>query len=701
MPKDFYTFSKIFILKFIFSYHPAWILIALLIALAYASVLYIKNNRLIDISKKTHTFLYLFRFTSVFLICLLLMGIIIEKLVKKNEKPLIFVAHDNSQSIIHTKDSTYYIKDYPKQLQSLIDRLKDKYEVIPYTFNSSVINGIRANYDGELTDISQVLNQIYDQYTNRNIGAIILSTDGIFNIGTNPLYSVNRKSYVPVYTIGLGDTTELKDVKIIEVYNNDIAFLGNTFPVEVRIAQNKYAQQKVNVTVFDGDIKIATKTIEFKGDKEQHTVNFNLSANKVGFRKYSVKVSELKDEFTLINNTSNFYIDIIDGRQKIALVYSGIHPDLGAINYVVSNNKNYEIDLIKIKDFKDIKSYDLIICHNYKNENNTLHSLLKEAKKPVWFIIGPNSNLTDINQLNIGVTANGDKFEDVSFVPNGKFNSIIYPPELTQLLVKSPPLSTPFGDFNFSKSLDVLAYQKIGNISLDKPLIYFSQKNNTKYGVIMGEGIWRWRLFDQSYNNSTANFELFVSKIITYLAVKENKSPFKINIKNEYTESENITVLAELYNASYDLINTPEVSFKLTNSNDKTFEYHFFKTSNAYKLELGKLPQGIYTWQSETTLANKRYSAKGTFLVKEIKLEWLNNTANHRLLRNLSENTNGVFYFPNQLDDLSRNILNREDIVTVTYNEKSFDDLIDYKWLFFIIVLLLFSEWFIRKYFGV
>jgi hypothetical protein len=640
------------------------------------------------------------RFSSVFLICFLLIGIIIEKTVIKTEKPLVFVAHDNSQSIIYNKDSLFYKIDYPKQLNNFIKKLEDKYEVIPYSFSSTIENGINTKYDGQLTDISKVLNLIYDQYTNRNIGAIILSTDGIYNTGANPLYTINRKKYVPVYTVGLGDTTDLKDVKIVDVFNNDIAFLGNTFPVEVRIEQNDFKGKKGVVSIYEDDKKISSQTIAFDSDKGQYQLNFLLDANKVGYRKYTVKIKELNKEYTYENNTANFYLQIIDGRQKIGLVYSGIHPDIGAINFVVSNNENYSIELIKAKEFNDVKDFDLIICHNYKNENKILNQILKEGKKPVLYIVGANAQINDLSKLEIGLNGNSNKSEDVQFASNGKFNSILYPPEVVNLLSKAPPLKAPFGNISFSNSLNVLAYQKVGNITLEKPLIYFSQKNNIKFGVIMGEGLWRWRLYDQMKNNTTQNYEQFISKMISYLAVKENKYPFKVHVKNEFTENEPIVITAELYNESYDLINEPEVEFKIKNADDKIFNYHFFRTSNAYRLEIGRLPQGIYQWEAETIFNGKSFKLNGTFLVKEIKVEWLNNTADHRLLQNLAQNTNAKFYKPSNIDELTNEVLNRKDIVTVTYQEKSFDDLIDYKWLFFIIVLLLSLEWFVRKYYG-
>lgn len=684
----------------IFSYHPIWIFVALAIAGLYTFVLYKKSTLLIDVSKQIKLLLSVIRFTTVFIISLLLLGITLEHFISKTEKPLIFIAHDVSESIIQNKDSSFIKNEYQASLNILSTQLEEKFDVINYKFSNTINDNIKSNYSGKLTDISKVLDQIYSQYSNKNIGAIILSTDGIYNTGSNPIYSANRKTYIPIYTIGLGDTNEVKDCRIDNIFNNDIAFLGNKFPVEISISQTDFSSKKMTVGIYLQNKLIQSQTINFKKDKEQHKLNFILNATKIGFVKYTVKIKELEGEFTYKNNTSNFYIDIIDGRQKIALAYSGIHPDLSALNYVIENNKNYEVNLIQYKDLTNINTYDLIICHNYENQNESLNDFIKNGKKPVLFIVGASTNFNDLSKLNIGLTGKSNKSEDVIFSMNGQFNTILYPPNISNLLSSAPPLKSPFGNFKFSKSIDVLAYQKIGNIKLDNPLIYFNQKNAVKYGVIMGEGIWRWRLFDQFKNNTTDNFEFLFSKIISYLAIKENKTPFKTHLKNEYTESENIIVLSEFYNASYDLINTNEVEFRLTNENNKLFTYNFFKTTNTYKLDLGRLPQGIYKWSSSMEFNTKTYRNSGSFLIKEVKTELLNNTANHRLLRNISENTNGSFYYPNQLSTIALDINSRDDIVTVSYKEKSFKDLIDYKWILFLILSLLFIEWFIRKFNG-
>jgi len=698
--KEFFILAQNYFLDLIFSYHPAWLLVALLTATLYTFILYRADNGLIEVSKKIKRLLSAFRFLAVFIISILLLGIILEHFISKTEKPLIFIAHDVSESVVQNKDSTFFKNVYPTNLTKLSESLGANYDVINYNFSNSINNNLESKYTGKLTNISKVIDQIYSQYSNKNIGAIILSTDGIYNTGANPIYSVSRKAYIPVYTIGLGDTNEVIDCKIDAVYNNDIAFLGNKFPIEVSISENGFRSEELKVQIYLNDKLVQSKTINFTHNKEEQKLKFILDATKIGFVKYTVKINELDGEFTYKNNTSNFYIDIIDGRQKIALVYSGIHPDLGALSYVIENNKNYEVDLVKYNELIEINKYDLLICHNYVNNSKTLNDAIINGKKPFLFIVGSLTNFSDLSKLNIGLAGSSNKSEDITFAMNGQFNSIIFPPSISSLLNNAPPLKSPFGNFDYSKSIDVLAFQKIGNITLDNPLIYFSTKNNSKYGVIMGEGIWRWRLFDQSKNNSTTNFEILFSKVISYLAVKENKNPFKTHLNTEYNESHNIIALAEFYNSSYDLVNTSEVDFVLSNENNTSFEYHFFKTTTAYKLDLGRLKQGIYNWKSSTIFNGKTYQNSGTFLVKEIKTELLNNTANHRLLRNMSENTNGSFYFPNQLNELVLDINNREDIVIVTYNEKSFKDLIDYKWILFLIVILLSTEWFIRKFNG-
>lgn len=688
-------------MELIYTYHPIWIFIALFLAFSYAYLFYRRGEVLNEISPALKWILRVFRFISVFIISILLLGIILENYKFKSVKPIIFIANDASESIIQAKDSNDIKNKLVGELNNLSNSLSEKFEVVNYSFGESVNAGFDSLFSHQFTDVSLLFNQIYNQYANRHVGAIILASDGIYNTGNNPIYTIDNKLDIPIYTIGLGDTTRHQDVSIHSITYNEIAFLGNQFPVEVEINQNDYKGKSVSIQIFEGNKKIANKNINFQFKDELIKSQFILNANNSGYRKYSVSVSELENEFTLKNNHKNFYIEVIDARQKILLTYSVLHPDISALNFALSQNKNYELSIKHIDELENgLNKYDLIIVHNFQNGNGELNQIIKTNSTPILNIIGANSNLSVLSKMNIGFSGSGNNIEDVKFNYNSDFSEIEFEKETIKIWESAPPLQAPIGDLNFSKSISTLASKKIGNLSINSPLLYFSQKNDLNYGVIIGEGIWKWRLFDQIKNQSTKRFEHFFSKIVNYIAIKENKDPFKIDIENEYLENESVNIKAQVYNAAYDLINTSNVSFKLLDESGKVFDYSFFKSENAYQLKLGKLPEGIYSWEAKTIISDKNYYKKGSFIVKAIQLESLTIQANHRLLKNLSSKTNGAFYLQNDLNLLSENLLNKEELVPITYQEKSFDDLIDYKWLFFLIVILLFVEWFIRKYQG-
>lgn len=670
-------------------------------AFVYAFFLYRKDETLQEINNSIKWLLASARFVAVFLIAILLIGIIIEKLIDRKESPLLFVVNDNSKSILLTKDSSYYKETFRNDLDQLKKRLATKFEVLDYSFSSELKRGFDSSYTGKTTNLSTVFNTIYDQYTNRNIGGIIVASDGIYNEGANPIYAIDRKSFVPVFTIGMGDTNRIKDVRIEQVNHNDIAFLGNEFPVEVSFSHTKCNGEEVMVSIYEGERLLKQEKRKLLGNQGQSKVSFVLKADRVGFRKYRAEITGVKDEYSLTNNRSNFYIEVIDGRQKILIASGAPHPDIAAIRYVIDQNKNYEVELKKIKELTNLNPYDLVIVHGYNQSSSVLNSYLSEGKGPALLIVGGNSDLQGLSNLQIGLSGFSKNTEFVSASFNTKYKEILLGQETLTMLAKAPPLQVPFGNLNYSAAIDIMAYQKLGTINLDQPLIYFTQKQTSRFGVIMGEGIWRWRLYDQMTTKNTSLFSEFIGKLITYLAVKENKDPFKIQLNNEYTENENVVLRGEFYNKSYELINEPEISFSYENENGDRFESFFAKRGKTYQLDLGKLKQGIYAWEAQTSFQGKNYLKKGTFLVREIKIEYLNTVADHRLMKSIAANSGGGFYLPTQLAQLEQDIQSRNDIVTVVYQEKDFDDLIDYKWLFILILVLLSLEWFIRKYQGV
>src|SRR5690606_38449162 len=133
------------------------------------------------------------------------------------------------------------------------------------------------------------------------------------------------------------------------------------------------------------------------------------------------------------------------------------------------------------------------------------------------------------------------------------------------------------------------------------------------------------------------------------------------------------------------------------NKAGRTYSYLFSKTVNAYELDAGRLPAGEYTFTANTALGKEDYKAEGRFEVSEQQADLLNTTANHQLLYSLSKNSGGKMIFSDELQDLPKLLNENELIKTVSHEDRRYEELIDLKLLFFLLLALLAAEWFLQK----
>jgi hypothetical protein len=215
--------------------------------------------------------------------------------------------------------------------------------------------------------------------------------------------------------------------------------------------------------------------------------------------------------------------------------------------------------------------------------------------------------------------------------------------------------------------------------------------------VITGEGIWKWRLYNYAKTKDHEAFNELINKIIQYLSLKDQKKNFRIYSPSNFLETESVILDAEVYNESYELTTEPEVEIEIKDEEGTQFPFVFNKTSNAYHLDAGTFAPGNYTYNAQAKFADNTYSASCQFSVSSIDLEAINTVADHHLLFQLSEGSDAKMYQPAQMDQLADDLLARDDIRTVSYARKKYEDLLNKGWLFAVILGLLTLEWFLRK----
>ena len=681
---------------------PLWLIIfCLLVALLYCILLYKKDKTFANQPNWIKYLLYSFRFLSIFFISFLLLSPLIKNVIRNVEKPIIIVAQDNSQSLLINKDSNYYKSDYKKELENFQQKVERKYLVKSYLFGDKVLEASAPNFKDKQTNIADLFTEIENKFSGRNLGAIILATDGIYNEGTNPYYNINNFN-APIYSIALGDTNVRQDLIIKKVNNNKYAYLGNTFPIEVVVEAKQFKNKQALLSISKDGKLLSSQNINITNNSFFQTIPFQLNANQKGLNQYTIQLKPLQGEITLSNNVQDVFIEVLDGQQQILLLAAAPHPDISAIRKSIEKNENYECDVSLIEQFnKPLAKYSLVILHNLPStfSNNKVITDIVKSDIPVLFVTGTQTNFNAFNALQAGVSIfpNSNKFNECQAAFNKGFSLFTTSEKFVNSISNFPPLQTAFASFKTSNSCVNLFNQKNGNIVTNDPLITFNTNNTKKIGIICGDGLWRWAISDYQENKSFDVFNEFISKTIQFLAAKEDKSFFRVSTNNNYLENENIEFNAELYNDSYELINDKEINLTITNSKGKQFQFAFSPNGNSYKLNAGLFPPGKYSYLASAKNGTKNYNQSGKFTVTALVAEASNTVANHSLLYQIANKTNGKVYYKNQFDKLLTELENRADIKPIIFIENQLNDAINLKWILFLILSLLSLEWFIRK----
>lgn len=691
-----------------FQYSEWFILLCALLGLTYAVALYYKDKTFKDKSKRLNLLFGTIRFLAVTFLSILLLAPLLKSLLTETQKPVIILAQDESESVAGEFDEAS-LEVYKKGYADLSQTLASQYEVKEFSFGNEVREGIDFKFEDKVSNISDMLSEVYDMYSNQNLGAVILATDGIYNEGSNPIYTGTKLS-APVYTIALGDTIPKKDLVLKRVFHNKIAYLGDKFSIQVDIGAKNCVDNLTNLTVskVENGTTLNLQKIPISIDRNDFfsTQEILLDADKSGIQRFRISLSRVSGEVTTVNNSKDIFVDVLDARQKILLLANSPHPDIAALKQSIESNKNYEVS-VSFVDNKTVKipDFDFVVLHQIPTRTYDMSPILNQLnthKIPRLFIVGSQTYLPRFNQVQPLLTIRGDgrNTNDVQGTFAQDFGLFKLNEDLRSNLPNFVPMLAPFGEYDLKGDAQVLLYQRIGKIDTKYPLLVFGEENDIKIGVLAAEGLWRWRLFDYLQNQNHDLFDELISKTFQYATLKEDKRRFRISLsKNIFNENEPILFDAELYNESYELVNEPDASMTITNAEGREFNYTFDKTVQAYTLNAGLFPVGNYSYNGSVFYNGQTLNHNGQFSVQPVQLEVYETTADHGMLRLLSEQFGGQLFYQNQLPELGQQLLERQ-IKPVVYATSKTRSVINLKWIFFLLMTLLTLEWFLRRYHG-
>ncbi|MCT4665823.1 MAG: hypothetical protein N4A45_11380 [Flavobacteriales bacterium] len=554
--------------------------------------------------------------------------------------------------------------------------------------------------NGDFTNISHAINELNQRYHQDEIAGVVLVSDGIYNQGYHPKW-LSPKPLFPVHTIGMGDTTKHPDRSISRLFANQLAFLGNDFPLEFDLKIQDYTKQAAHISVKNQKGKtIYSKKWKPKKEQDFFSEKIFIEAKEKGKQKYQVSIEILDGEKNIKNNIKNIQIEVIDASFKVLFVASEIHPDHLVLINSLKGNLDFKTDLVS-KEFEsiDLKKYDIISFLGFKKNTIPLFQKTLELKKPFLLKLSSHSDRQSLQKS----APEFVKPAQTTFITSQTeaalekdFKKFEIPKIWNKKLDEFPPLLSPFIPIQTTAPTTTLLSQKAFGQKTNKPLISFSKNNQNAFAIIEGEGFWKWRMNYFQKEENHQDFDLLFQNIFRLLGIQKNKRKIYIQFpKRSFVNTENILEVLT-YNDSYEAVNKDILELKITSPKGNKINQTLDKLDGKYQKNLIFEEIGIYTYH---IIKNKKTIYSGTFESLKNDLELENLQADHQLLRLISKETNGLFFSFKNKKELIK-FLESQDIRNESYTLTSAKSLFDFWEILLIILTLALLEWFIRRYFG-
>lgn len=649
------------------------------------------------------------RATALILIFLLLLNPYFYSSEEVEIKPEIAVFLDNSESIGISKGEYDGLNTYSETLEAINFPGIEEADFTFYSLGESVRSFApdSVNATEIQTNLSEPIQSVLEM--GEEVQAAIIISDGIFTFGRNP--SVNAlNSSIPIYTVALGDTTRVQDIAVSQVNTNATGYTNTNHVIEADITQSGFQNNSTTVSLIGEDGTLEEQQISFETQDQVKTVRFELELEEPGLKQFEIRSQPLPQEWTESNNSRIFSIDVLDSRVKILHVAFEIHPDVKAFRNLIEediNNELYPLTWIGgnrfIEEMPDEDEFDLIIIHGVPSGNVNLSLLSAIEETPTIFAELSNRSKNQFQvagQLQV-IESTTNQLSQITLFnsPNNREHPILELPESD--FQNAPPLFSPIRSEITVPGATPLLNLNYSGVQTEFPVVSVSETGNIRRAHILA---WGWyRMLQNTSQIQRSYTESLFTNLISWTSSNPDDRLLRITpAKRTFSTSESPMINGSLLNERGEPETDGIIEFQLSKEDTEGRSFNMESTGEGnYRLSLPRLSEGFYNYTATARKSGREIDTQtGEFLVSNISSELVDTDRNDDLLRSISTGTGGAF-FPyqdaaNLYDSLS--VANVLEVQTDVIENYAFPVRSIY-W-FILAVLLLASEWLLRKYYS-
>lgn len=677
------------------------------------------------ISRRLRVTLTILRTAGLFLLFLLIGEPLLSFIDRTQEPPGVAVLLDNSKSMT-IKDKTGDRKNKVLQtlrsdgIQALASISAPSY--ILFDSHSRVLQSFAADsltFAGDATDLAAALRTVQTLAGTRNIRSIVLLSDGNSNLGSSPLFEAEELD-IPLFTIGIGDSTEQRDLLIRRVVTNSVTYVGNRVPVHVTLKSSGYGARRIEIAVRDAERIHDHQFLELQEGTHEYPMTLFVTPSQEGMQKFTVQVSKLPEELTDRNNSSSFFMKVLKSKMKVLLIAGAPNPDVSFLRRAFESDKNIEVTTRVERlggQFYEgpltpavLQGADCFVLIGYPGSASPADVVRQVENaasqgKGVLFVPGRTIDGSKLRMFESVLPFTLQSFsreeEQVFFhIPGARRNNTIVKQGGTAgtsaRWEKLPPLFKLQASIKPKPESEIIALTRIQNIVTNEPLLLSRNVNRRKSLALLGYGLWRWKV---SAESDERFFEEFLGNAVRWLTTREDDRLVRVApTKEVFSDQDPLEFTSQVYDDSFHGIDNAQVSVSISRGPER---YTFILSplgSGQYEGSFETLPEGDYTFQATVTAGGEKVGEdRGSFSIGGLNIEFQDTRLNKSLLEQLAARSGGAYYDPDDLRNLPRTIQSLPSFQPREVVRSTDVELWNAQWSLAILIAFFACEWYLRK----
>lgn len=697
----------------------AVLLIAALVA-AWFFTLWVYRHTVPPVARWKRNLLKILRALGLAVLLLLLWKPVFSFLVEESEIPILAVLIDDSASMGLQEGAGKRSDTVEKLLQDPAwSDLQSRFDVRFYGFADSVwatsndkLN--QLSFDRTGTNLYRAWQGVESALQDDNYAAALIISDGDNNVGENPV-RMAQYSAVPLFTVGVGDSTPARDAMIVQAVTNEICYSGDEVPLDVQV-RGVGIRGETSVLKLTGPKgeNLGAQSIRWKDDFFEETAHFTFVAKDAGTWKYEVSLDPIERELTTSNNRKSLYIKVLESKVSV-LVLAGA-PDFDLEFLVKTLHENPRISYTVLTQTSQAGYYEgtfpsadelskenLIILHHYPSAETsmgnlaTLSGVVKQKDVPVLFSMGPEVSLRKLDVISdilpVRTVRYSDQTVEVQCV-GGATHVIFQNDDGTSWIQWEglPPVWMRPNLFSGRDGSQIIAVASSPTNAAPTPAIVVRRAGWMKSMAVLPWGLWKWGF--QRSSEQTVTLETLVDRSIRYLVTREEDKLLRITTsKPIYQGGETVRLSAQVYNEDYQSVDGAEVEVHVTAGGQTVRLVLDGEGNGRYGGDLSPWAEGEYAYEGTADRGGLLGQDRGKFTVEAFNIEYLNTAMNPTLLRTVASQSGGTFVTHDGFDSLAAQLQFPRKARAVSWEVPLWNR----AWLLWIFVGLLAAEWLIRK----